>query len=221
MAGFGRIALEGEYFNQKVVNVFWYRSSAWLPLQGNPFDDVLAFMDIFLQHCKTSYLQLLTTDYTLLRAVGVGYDDSFGVVTSSPLVRTVNEAGSIAGTQTMGAAQAGIINFRCGEQHQINGVGHSKRNRGYIAIGPVGEPYVDNYSHIIPGYITFMENLANDVSDELTIVAPAVTLIPIRIHEKYASVGPIKVLTFRTYSDVNGWSVNRVASYRRSRQPEA
>jgi len=221
MSGFGRIAIEGEYYNQKIVNVLWYRSSAWLPGQGNPFDDVLAFMDAVLTHIQTNYLAMLPSDYLLQRVVGVGYDDSFNIVTSSPLVRTVNTNGSIAQDNGMGAAQTGIISFRCGEQHQINGIGSSKRNRGYVAIGPIGEGYVDNYSHLGTGMLSGLGEIADDFSDTLVIVTPAVTLVPIRIHEKYQKVGPLNVLVFRTYSDVLGWTVRRVASYRRSRQPEA
>ena len=52
MSGFGRVAFEGEFYNQSIVNVFWYRSTAWLPNQGNPFDDVLAFVDAVIAELK-------------------------------------------------------------------------------------------------------------------------------------------------------------------------
>lgn len=221
MAGFGRVAFEGEYFNEKIVNVFWYRSTQWLPAQGNPFDDVLAFVDGVLGKLQTHYLACLPTDYTLERAVGVGYSDDFTIVTSSPLVRTVNAAGTISGANGMGAGQVGIISLRCGEQVQINGIGHTKRNRGYLCMGPVGETNVDNYSHLTTGYEGALGALAADCDDGITIIAPAVTLTPIRIHEKTLTVGPVHTLLWRTYSDVLGYTVQRVASYRRSRRPEA
>lgn len=219
MAGFGKIVLEGEYFAQQIVNVFWYRSVDWDPAGGNPFDDVLAFVDAFLAHCKADFLNCLTPDYTLLRGVGIGYADDFSVVTSSPLIRSVNEAGgSGASRQTTGAVIAANIFFRLGDQHQINGVVKSKRNRGYVAIGPVPEVFTDNYGHLDTGYITgALEPAAENFDDELTVIAPAATLIPIRIHQK--KVGG--VLVGRTYSDIAGFTLPRKFGVRKSRLPEA
>jgi hypothetical protein len=221
MPGFGKVTFIGEYFNQRVINVFHYRSTAWLPLQGNPFDDVLAFVDSCITHQKPSMLAALPSDYTLRTVEGIGYDDQYNIVTASPLIRTVNEAGLRGGTQTMGAASCAILSLRCGPQVQINGAGQSKRNRGYLAIGPLNEADVDNYSHIVPLQVARIGSIGDEASANRTIIAPAVTLIPIRIHEKYAQVGPIKALLWRTYSDVLGYKVNAVASYRKSRQPEA
>lgn len=221
MAGFGRVAFEGEYFNQRLVNVFWYRSTQWLPGQGNPFDDVLAFVDAVVAHLATQYMDLMPTDYTLERAVGVGYDDSFNIVTSSPLVRTLGFVQTNNPMSSMGAAQTAILSLRLGTQVQINGTGTSKRNRGYLAIPCLGETLVDNYSHISTGFEALLDTFAQKVDDGITVVLPAVTLTPIRIHEKYADVLGQKILLWRTYSDVLGYTVNRVASYRRSRQPEA
>lgn len=221
MAGFGRVAFIGEYFNQEIVNIFWYRSTQWLPLQGNPFDDVLAFVDAVVAHIATNFLLNLPVDYTLRRAEGVGYDDAFNIVTSSPLVRTIDQAGTSGYTSSMGAAQCAIVGLRLGEQVTINGVGKSKRNRGYLALGPIGEDGVDNYSHLVLNAQLLAEGFADDVADPLTVILPAVTLTPIRIHQKFVVVAGLHILQWRTYSDVLGWKVNNVASYRRSRQPEA
>lgn len=221
MAGFGKVTLIGEYFNQKVINVFWYRSTAWLPLQGNPFDDVLAFVDAVLGEVQSHMLNALPSDYTLRTAEGIGYDDNFDVVTASPLIRTVNAAGALATSSTMGAASVGIVSLRCGPQQSIQAGGISKRNRGYLAIGPLRETDVDNYSHISSGQDLRLQAIGDHAANPITVIAPAVILTPIRIHEKYTQIGPVKVLSWRTYSDVQGYRVNAVASYRKSRQPEA
>ncbi len=221
MAGFGKITLVGEYYNQRIVNVFHYRSTAWLPGQGNPFDDTLAFVDAFLDHCKAAFMDCMGDDYTLRTAEGVGYNDSYGLVTSSPVIRTVDEAGHLASLNSMGAAACAIVGLRCGEQHSINGTGISPRNRGYLAVGPIGESYVDNYSHIIPAMVSLLGTFAATLDDTITVLTPAVQLIPIRIHEKYVGVGPLRILSYRTYSDVTGYRINNVSSYRRSRVPEA
>lgn len=224
MAGFGRVTFIGEFYNQSIVNVFWYRSTAWLPLQGNPFDDVLAFVDAAATTIGADLRSAHTSDYTLLRAEGVGYDDAFNIVTASPLVRTINLPGIRGTLATNGAATACNIGLRCGEQVNISGIGKSKRNRGYVCVGPLADTWVDSYSHLVdPTFNGALEGLAQSIAAPIVIVAPAVTLTPIRIHEKWLrNPSPIPdLLLWRTYSDVLGYTLPRVAGYRRSRQPEA
>lgn len=224
MAGFGKVTFVGEFFNQAIVNIMYYRSTEWLPGQGNPFDDVLAILDAVIAHTKTAFLNCHVSDYTLLRAEAVGYDDTYGIVTSSPLVRTISEPGGFSGQTTNGAAVSCNIGLRCGGQVQINGIGVSKRNRGYMSIGPLSDSWVDNYSHLTGSvFLQALSNFAGVLDDNITVIAPAVTLTPIRIHEGWQRLPqPLPdVLVWRTYSDVKGYTLPRMASYRRSRQPEA
>ena len=221
MAGFGKIVYKGEYFNQAVVNVLWYRSAAWLPGQGNPFDDVQAFVDAVDTQVTAALIDCLPSDYTIQTLEGVGYDDSFSIVTASPIVKTLGSAGGRTALNGVGASICGIVDLRCGEQVQINGTGHSKRDRGYLAVGPLGETDVDNYSHIVPTTVTALEGAAAAVAGTITVLLPAVQLIPIRIHQKHTKVLGVNILDWRTYSDIKGWAVRRVASFRRSRIPEA
>lgn len=217
MAGFGKLTLVGEYFGNSIVNVFHYRSEDWLPFAGNPFDDMLTAIDAFLDHVKTEYLQGMTTNYTLLRCEGVGYSDNYTIVTDTPVVRTVNEPGGLDQV-TSGAMVCANIRFVLGQQTNINGIGHSKRNRGFIAYGPIGEIQVDNFGHIADGYVSgVLSPLAQKLDDTLTDLEAFTSLIPIRVHTK--RVGGILIL--RTYSDVVGYVLPRRASFRRSRLPEA
>jgi hypothetical protein len=221
MAGFGRIAFEGEYFNQKIVNVLHYRSSDWAPLGGNPFDDVLAFVDGVIANVQTQLLACMSDNYTLVNVTGVGYDNDYSIVTASPLVRNVNLPGTRGSGDTNGAAGCAILGLRCGEQVQINSIGKSKRNRGYLAVGPLQDVDTDDYSHLPAGITGVLNTLGQHVMLPITLLLPTVTLQPVRIHEKWATVLGVKVLQWRTYSDILGYTVRRVASYRRSRQPEA
>lgn len=223
MAGFGKVTFVGEYFNQSVVNIFHYRSTEWLPGQGNPFDDVLAFVVAVTNYISSQFLACLPTDYTLLRSEGVGYDNNFNIVTASPLVHSLSAAGTLGARDTNGAANAANIGLRCGEQVQINGIGTSKRNRGYLCLGPVGDADIDNYGHVSSSLRTRMDTLAQKLDDGITVVAPAVTLTPIRVHAKFQRLpNPLPdVLLWRTYSDIKGYTLPRQATYRRSRRAEA
>lgn len=225
MAGFGKFTLVGEFFNQRIVNILRYRSSDWAPLGGNPFDDLGAFVDAVLAKVQTSFLACMSTNYTLLRAEGVGYDDAYEIVTPSPLIRTVNAIGTFSSGATNGAATCANIGLMCGTQTQINGTGISQRNRGYISVGPLDDASVDNYSHVTPGsgFASNLNLFAQLLDDPITVLSPTVTLTPIRIHEKWQRLpAPLPdVLIFRTYSDVLGYTLPRLSSYRRSRRPEA
>lgn len=221
MAGFGKITFIAEHFSNSIVNVFHYRSTEWLPLQGNPFDDVQAILSAVCTKLMDAWLDCHNSDTTLLRAEAVGYDDAYNIVTSSPLVQTINTAGNDAGLPTTGSFISANIGLRCGEQVNINGIGQSKRNRGYLSIGPVSEGLVDSYGHLSGSALNVYNALAQVVDDPIVVVAPAVTLTPIRVHEKWLQVGPLRTLLFRTYSDVRGYTLPRKASVRRSRMGEA
>lgn len=221
MSGFARVAFEGEYHGQEIVNILYYRSTQWLPGQGNPFDDTLAFLDAIIAAMKPEFLACQLMGYKLNVLTGVGYNDDYSIATPSPLVRTVNEFGTFATDTSNGAAGCGTISLRCGAQVQINGTGHSLRNRGYISIGPLSDGHVDSDSHISGSLFSAFDAFAQKLDNGLTVVAPAVTLTPIRIHDAYLRIGPLATKTGKTYSDVLGYSVRRLATYRRSRQPEA
>lgn len=224
MAGFGKVTFVGEYYNQPIVNILHYRSSAWLPGGGNPFDDVLAFVLAATNAVSNPLLSCLPSDYTLLRVEGVGYDDAYNIVTASPLVHTVGSQGALIASQTSGAAQACNIGLRCGAQVQINGTGHSKRNRGYLCLGPIGEAYIDNYSHLDSGFVSQrVDLLAIQLMAVLHVTAPAADLQPIRVHEKWTKdiFTGRPTLAWRTYSDILGYTLPHLGSYRRSRKPQA
>jgi hypothetical protein len=190
-------------------------------LGGNPFDDVLAFVDAILANMKVPYLHCHDGNYTLRTVEAVGYNDAYEIVTSSPLIRTVDEVGTISTAATNGAAPCAIISWRCGEQAQISGVGKSKRNRGYWAVGPLQDASVDNYGHLNYDMHGWLETLANAMDNNVSILMPTCTLHPIVVHEAWASVLGVRVKTGRTYSDILGYRVNNVANFRRSRMPEA
>lgn len=221
MAGFARIAFEGEFENQPIVNIFHFRSTEWLPLEGNPFDDVLNFTASLSALWFSDWRAVMHSGYKLNTITGVGYDDSYNIVTPSPLVTTVNDFGAGFSGATNGAATCAIVGWRCGAQHQISLVGTSKRNRGYTAFGPLNDATVDDYSHISGALFDALNTLASLIITPINVLVPLCTLTPIVVHEKWTKVLGHRVLVWRTYSDVLGYAIRRVASFRRSRLPRA
>jgi hypothetical protein len=223
MSGFFRVAVEMEHFSQQIVNVLHYRSAQWLPGQGNPFDDVQNTLNAVWDHISVGYLNLLNTNTRVLRLTGVGYDDGYNIVTASPLVHTVNDAGLVGQTECTGSMVCADLQFQLGEQVSIfNPLAKSLRNRGYLALGPVPEASVDNYLHLANDYVDQIEVLAQALVSDIIMLSPAVTLRPVRIHQKFGpKVLGIRPLLWRTYSDVKGYALPRTASFRRSRRSEA
>ena len=221
MSGFGRFSFEGEFQGQQVVNVLHYRSTEWLPLGGNPFTDVTNFLATVSTALVPAFLDCQSDGYKLNTLTGVGYDDSYAVITPSPLVLTENLFGTGFVGATQGAAGCAIVGWRCGGQVQINNIGTSKRNRGYMAIGPQNDASVDDLTHISGALFSALETFAAAVQTPVVNLLPPCTLTPIVLHEKWTTVLGHRTLLWRTYSDILGFAVRRVASFRRSRVPEA
>jgi hypothetical protein len=223
MSGFINIVAKGEHYGQSIINTFWYRCADWNPLAGNPFDDVLKVVDDFWDVVDAKWLGAHNGNYLLKELLGVGHKDDFSIVTSSPVIRTINANGALIGPrmETTGSSVSANLGFRLGDQVQINLVTKSLRNRGYISIGPVSEFDVDNYGHFSDGFNDALNQLGQVLDDVIIDIPLGGNFIPIRIHEVYTKPPFPKVLTGRTYSDVLGYRVPRVVSWRKSRRPEA
>lgn len=226
MAGFLKINVIAEHFAQSIVNTFCYRSVEWNPLGGDPFGDALKVMDDFWTNVQSEWLNSFNANYRVLRMEGTVHGNTFNIVNNSPAVRTVDATGlNTASTaqETSGSSVCAILGWYLGQQTNISGIGQSPRNRGYIALGPVPEVFVDSYGHFDPDYITQINSLAAKLDDQLIDIPLTSTFIPVRIHQKFGPkiLGLPRVVLYRTYSDVIGYRLPRVASWRRSRMPEA
>jgi len=221
MAGFATVTAYGEYYGQSIVNVFHYRSVDWLPLEGNPFDDVQAILDAVVGELQPTFLACMSNNYTLVRWTSVGYDDQLNAVTSTPLIHTSDAEGTLGTGDSAGAIICANILLRCGDQHQIKGSAKSKRNRGYLAIGPMTDPNYDAYGHVFGPFQDVLDAFAQHIDNHITVLLPPCTLIPIRFHRREGAMLPGGIGGFVTYSDVLGYQIPRKISARKSRLPEA
>ena len=226
MPGFMEIAIIGEHFAQRIVNTFAYRSTEYNPLGGDPFGDALKVCDDFWANCGTEYLTCFNANYRALRLEATVHQSNWDIVNNSPAVRTIDQPGaqSLGGSlETTGSSVVGILGFYLGQQHQISGVGSSPRNRGYIALGPIPEVHVDSYGHLSNSEAAAFDALGAKLDDVLVDVPLTASFTPIRIHQKFGPKLPLlqRPVLYRTYSDVIGYRLPRVASWRRSRMPEA
>ena len=227
MSGFLRIAVIGSYYGQQVVNTFAYRSSDWPWVGvGNPFGDVLKVLDDFWTNAGSELKAIHNPDFRIDRLEGVAYTDAYAVATPQPVVRTINSLGTNQTNgvnETSGASVCATLGFIMGAQSQIIGLAQSPRNRGYISLGPVPEIYVDNSGHLSAAYLSLVESLAEKLDDTLTDIPLTASFIPIRFHGKKEKnlLDDHFHWKYLTYADVIGYRLPAVASWRRSRMPEA
>lgn len=218
MAGFAKFAVIGQAGAQEVVNIFHYRSTVYNPLAGVPFDAMQDAVDIFTTNLLTTWLACHNGAYVLQRVEGTGYDDAMHEIPGSSAVHTVQQIGndpSAGEFDTFG--HTANITWILGAQHQITGLGSSKRNRGTTSIGPVSSGRLSDDGHFTGDFISAkVDAAANMLRTTLLDIMEWSTIIPIRIHKAYA----LGVQTGLTYSDILGYKLPTVSGFRRSRLPE-
>lgn len=224
MAGFAKFTVVGNVAGIEVVNVFHYRSDTWLPFVGNPFVQMTEAIAAFVTHVKAVWLAALPEQYVLQRVEGVGYSDTYAIVTPAPVVQTIQETGDVQAPAFDSFALSANIKFVLGAQQSINGLGESQRNRGYIAFGPLWNALVSDDGHFTGSYVsTSLDAVANKLRDSIADAGDLATIVPIRIHEKFVAnpiPGQPPILVFRTYSDIQGYVLPTRVTFRRSRLPE-
>lgn len=217
MAGFAKITTVGNYLGSKIVNVFWYRSELWNPLAGNPFAAMAELLDAWWGECSDQWFQATMIESVMQKLEGVGYTDTLSEVPGSFNTKTILAPGVLGGPADSSALTANI-SWRCGAQHQITGVGSSRRNRGSTAIGPIPSDRLSDDGHFLGDYIdTRINALATILATTILDVGALASIVPIRIHHARTLGVPSGI----TYSDILGYGLPSVASYRRSRRPEA
>lgn len=227
MSGFLRIGVQGTYLGQQVVNTFDYRSADWPWVGvGNPFADVLKVLQDFWVNCGNEYKSLLNANFQFEQLQGTAYTDGFAVATPQPVIYTLNTPGTMpngAGALTVSPSLCCTLGFIMGDQHHIIGSGTSLRNRGYVSLGPVTEGSCTTDGHLTSSFVLAVEALAQKLDDTLLDVPLTASFIPIRFHGKKVK----NLLTghwgwqFLNYSDVVGYRLPHVVSWRKSRRPEA
>jgi len=215
MSGFAKVVLRGKAGSQEIINVLWYRSDDWVPLVDLA---IVTHLDVLTQavidHVWPALRDLLTDDYSLKDVTAVPYDGSLVEVAPGGFTRTVNEAGTQASDLFDTFGHTANIRFFCGPLVDISGIGVNKRNRGYFALGPIGNAVVTNEGDLVDaGYVALINVLADKLDDTLFSLWEAVSFIPIRVHHKRT----LGINTGMAYSDILGYALPNKTGYRRSR----
>jgi hypothetical protein len=213
---FYKVVLNGRYQGQAVVNILYYRLGVEFipgPLNFAGAED-LAFQ--IIQEIWTPTMKgLYPVEYVLENVTVYPYSTTFDLLFQMPYVLTVNEAGTQAGLPTNGPAGCAIVRFNLEPTSPLNGFFAPKS--GYVALGPVPDANIDNTGHLVPAYQGFLQDIGDAMSQDLENLIPPAIFYPIRM--KSANVAG--VIRFISWADIASASVRSLASFRRSRQPEA
>jgi hypothetical protein len=129
-------------------------------------------------------------------------------------------------TGTNSDGPAICFNVRFNLEPKLFGVDlFSAPNRGYLAVGPVSSDWIDNSGKIVDSFFNgtnaAFTNLCNALSENVEQVLPPAVFYPIRVRKHWGIGGVGSNLLGWGFSDVNGASVDRNTSYRRSRRQTA
>jgi hypothetical protein len=219
---FYQITLDGRYANQDVKNILWYRD-ATLFADGL---ELFGMLDALANTVKDSVWasrsptfiggrgmkDLMLQDYNLASITVLAYSNGSSLLSDTPFVLPVAEAGNVAGASN-GPATCCILKANL-EPSFGPGIGLPKR--GYLALGPLNDASIGNTGLIGASDVADWNSLGQVLAANLVTTLPASVFFPIRV--KITRV--LGVITSIGYKDVSDWTCNPIAKFRRSRLPE-
>lgn len=234
---FYRVALEGSYVGQDVVNVLWYRNAT-------PFADALTFFGLLNALNATvrdqvwrskapahlggyGLQEVMQEGYVLRKIVTTAFSDAFSLINDTPVELNVAENGIRAGA-TNGPAT--YVNLHASLEPVFGpGIGLPKRRS--LKIGPLTDTDVETAGVVSEAFAAILDGFGTAVSADLTTTLPAAEFFPIAVRLSYSPhtpAGPAGIppaihghLIAIGYRDISDFAPKRVVRMLASRLPEA
>lgn len=215
--GLYKVVLKGRYSNQNIINILYYR----LGIDFVPGDFNLAGADTLAALVRDQVWTggmrgRMNNNYLLDKIEVYPMDVTFELLYQLPYTLEVGEYGMAGASPTNGPTSCAIVKFNLEPTTPlVNGFVAPKR--GYIALGPLADSFVDNSGYLENADYNAWSTAVQVFAENLESVLPPVVFFPIRIHRK---TDPILGVT-QGWADVQSCTINHRASFRRSRLPEA
>ena len=214
-----KAVINGMAHGQKIVNNLYYRTGIGFELAGLEVGGAKALAASLKAQVAPKMLDCLPSSYEMVDITVYPYDDgSFNLLYQNPWAEPVAQNGTVS-EQTDGVSNVMVLKFNL-EPTQILGNGVKPPKRGYIALGPVASAWITDDGHIDPAQWVLPNwkpnVLAAALAGNIESLLPPVVWYPIRVSQMKV-LGVFKITSF---ADVGGCVVRRLASFRRSRQPE-
>lgn len=210
-----KVVLKGRVNNQDVVNVLWYKVGVDLLPGALNFGGADLLANLVHSQVWTGTLRSTMNTLYLLSSIQVyPYDENFSPILQLPYERNVGEYGQSAGAIN-GSAPCLIAKFNLEPTSILQGFFPPKR--GYVALGPIRDDYIDNTGNVEGDFYNYWQLAANRFTIDLVSVVPPMTFEPVRVSTRTI----LGVFTFRGWAGIQSVSLRHRASFRRSRLPEA
>ena len=211
--------LQGSYAGQAVNNLLYYRNAPNTDLEGLTFGGTQELCTLIKSSIWPHLQAVMVPKYTLASITAYVYsDNTFQLMYQNPYTLAVDEPGQAAGVAD-GSMTTLIFKFGL-EPVPLIGNGPKPPKRGYVAVGPVNDTWLDDEGHV---QTEFMNNpsgvgraLCDALSTNLASLIPPALYYPIRVHSEKV----LGIFHITSYADVNSCSIRRLSSFRRSRQLE-
>ena len=214
---FFRVALEGEYAGQSIVNVFWFRTGFEIP----GLTELLEVEPAIAAEVEERYWGQATIGmkarmdpgYRLVQIRVDAHEDSGPLMSVTPFILPVDEIGTSGGV-TIGPSLNCTLNAVL-EPAFGPGIGLPKK--GHIKFGPLFAVEVGEDGRLTSAAITKYNSLGEIFAANIILESPVAVLFPVRVRLTRVA-GVVTVLTYR---DLSAFVVNPVPTWLHSRSPEA
>lgn len=212
-----QVVLNGVYQLQSIKNILWYRIGFDLLPGGMNVAGAEHLAFLVYEHIWLSNLRdVMASTYKLQDITVIPYNGQFDPIYNLPFIREVNEFGTQAWAS---AGPAACFTARFILEPQVLGLaGWFPPRRGYLALGPIRESDVDEAGRITSSAETYWEANIQVLSQDLAGLPWPVTFFPIRVRITKLLGGTLRL---DGYTDISGIDLRPVATFRRSRLPEA
>lgn len=211
-----KVMLNGEFETQRILNILWYRIGLDV-IPGNlNLYGAQELAELVYNQCWHNGLQTASSNTYKLQDITVyPFNEFFDPIFSMPYVREVNELG-VQTPETAGPANCVTARFVL-ESQFLGFNGWFPPRRGYISWGPIREVDSGRNGRLTDNAHTFYESNLNCLCVDLSALPTPVTFWPIRVK----TTNILNILTLLGYTDIQGVDIRPIATFRRSRLPEA
>lgn len=219
---FFKCVFNGVCQGQDVKNILYYRTGIGVDLGALGFSVAEDVANVVFENIWDPYMRdCMPNDYTMETLDVYPINDAFQLVYQNPFHHTVSQAGTDAQVHA-GMTQCLNIQFSL-EPTAIWENGIRPPKRGYVAIGPIAAAYVDEAGFVPNLYYSDPNWKFHQLAARLQMDLPFATsigtnLYPIRVRTRKLNLDPLGM--FDAYADINGASVQKRVSNRKSRRPE-